>query len=67
MWPSVNAYRNNYVFSISGYLKKIDTPKPIKNDILGTFFCEFRGTYYMPNEMLAKQYPDDVSYLLNNS
>jgi len=40
-------------------------PRPIENSRIGEYFSEFRETYYMPNAVLANQYPDDVSYLLN--
>jgi len=41
--------------------------RPISNSQIGEYFCEFKGIYYMPNEMLANEYPDDVLCLLNES
>ncbi|XP_026823704.1 uncharacterized protein LOC105281913 isoform X5 [Ooceraea biroi] len=46
-------------------LEKLNTPTPITNRAIGVYFCEFKGTYYMPNKMLATEYPDDVLYLIN--
>ncbi|XP_026830108.1 uncharacterized protein LOC113563122 [Ooceraea biroi] len=46
-------------------LEEVDTPEPICSDIVGKYFCEFRDTYYMPNEVLAKEYSDDVLYLVS--
>ncbi|EZA55856.1 hypothetical protein X777_04031 [Ooceraea biroi] len=36
---------------------------PINTDITGIYFSTFKGTYYMPNKILASEYPDDVLYL----
>ncbi|RLU25746.1 hypothetical protein DMN91_001904 [Ooceraea biroi] len=46
-------------------LEKLNTPTAINNCELGEYFSEFKGTYYMPNKMLATEYPDDVLYLAN--
>ncbi|EZA53837.1 hypothetical protein X777_06694, partial [Ooceraea biroi] len=42
----------------SNELEKLNTPTPITNRAIGVYFCEFKGTYYMPNKMLATEYPD---------
>ncbi|XP_026823799.1 uncharacterized protein LOC113561496 [Ooceraea biroi] len=54
------------IFFISEYLEKLNTPTPINSCQLGEYFSEFQGTYYIPNKMLATEYPDDVLYLVNN-
>ncbi|XP_072750859.1 F-box only protein 21-like isoform X1 [Anoplolepis gracilipes] len=41
------------------------TPKWINNSEIGRYFCKFEGTYYVPNEMLAKHYPNDAAVVLN--
>ncbi|EZA58455.1 hypothetical protein X777_00515 [Ooceraea biroi] len=41
------------------YLEKLNTPTPINSCQLGEYFSEFQGTYYIPNKMLATEYPDD--------
>ncbi|XP_019886260.1 F-box only protein 21 [Ooceraea biroi] len=46
-------------------LEKLNTPTLINSCLLGEYFSEFKGTYYMPNKMLATEYPDDVLYLVN--
>jgi len=52
---------------ISDFLELIDTKRPINNSRIGKYFSELKGTHYMPNEMLANEYPDYVSYeILSN-
>ncbi|XP_026825492.1 uncharacterized protein LOC113561976 [Ooceraea biroi] len=55
------------IFFISEKLKEVDTPEPIDNYIIGKYFCEFKDTYYMPNKMLANEYPDDILYLTTHT
>ncbi|RLU16242.1 hypothetical protein DMN91_012002 [Ooceraea biroi] len=49
------------VYEVS--LEVVDTPEPMNIDLLGIYFCKFNDIYYLPNEMLANEYPDDVLYL----
>ncbi|KAH0944414.1 hypothetical protein HN011_000897 [Eciton burchellii] len=54
---------NRLHFVPKDLIEKIDYPRAISNNHIGKFFSEFKGTYYVPNEMLAYEYPDDVLYL----
>lgn len=54
---------NNFMFFISDALQTVDIPTSINASEIGFYFEEFRDTYYMPNEMLANEYPDDLLYL----
>ncbi|EZA52419.1 hypothetical protein DMN91_012079 [Ooceraea biroi] len=47
-------------------LRQADVPVMNTDDIIGIYFSKFKGTCYMPNEMLANEYPDDVLYLLRH-
>ncbi|XP_011336602.1 uncharacterized protein LOC105278875 isoform X3 [Ooceraea biroi] len=49
-----------------GDLEKVVSPEPLKTDIVGIYFSKFKDTYYMPNKILANEYPEDVLYLANN-
>jgi len=51
------------IFFISEPLEKIE--QTIRSNYIGLYFSEFQENYYVPNEMLAIEYPDDVSYLCN--
>ena len=33
----------------------------ISNVEIGKYFCGFNGTHYVPNEELARHYPDDAA------
>jgi len=45
---------------ISAYLEENNEPSTINNRKIGHYFSEFKGTHYMPNEMLALEYPEDA-------
>jgi len=62
----MHSYINHFTFFlILDYLEKINKPKPLESKEIGKYFCEFKDTYYMPNEVLAIQYPSDVLCLSN--
>ncbi|RLU16006.1 hypothetical protein DMN91_011764 [Ooceraea biroi] len=44
-------------------LETVDKPEPINNDEIGKYFSNFNGSFYTPNEVLAKEYAEDVVYL----
>jgi len=50
---------------ISDSINRLVSPGPINSNYIGQYFSEFREDYYMPNEMLANAYSDDISYLSN--
>lgn len=37
------------------------TPKWIDNNEIGRYFCKFQDTHYVPNKMLARLYPHDIT------
>ncbi|CAL1684014.1 unnamed protein product [Lasius platythorax] len=39
----------------------LTTPKLIENREIGRYFCKFEDTHYVPNEMLARLYPQDTA------
>jgi hypothetical protein len=43
----------------------MDKARPINNSRIGKYFSGFKRTHYVPNEMLANEYPEDVPYLSN--
>jgi len=53
------------IFFISDPINKLETPKSVGSAYIDCYFSEFKESYYMPNEMLAIEYPDDISYLIN--
>ncbi|EZA53435.1 hypothetical protein DMN91_004510 [Ooceraea biroi] len=48
-------------------LCKVNRPKPFNNSSFGKYFCRFEDNHYVPNELLANDYPFDISYLSNKS
>ncbi|EZA49872.1 hypothetical protein X777_11753 [Ooceraea biroi] len=44
-------------------LEMVDKPEPINTDEIGRYFSNFNGSFYTPNEVLAKEYAEDVVYL----
>ncbi|XP_072749860.1 F-box only protein 21-like isoform X2 [Anoplolepis gracilipes] len=62
--PSVVHYRcEESLMSLCSIKAICRTPKWINNSEIGRYFCKFEGTYYVPNEMLAKHYPNDAVVL----
>jgi len=39
------------------------SPKWINNVEIGRYFSKFEGTYYVPNENLARNYPTDIAVM----
>jgi len=38
-------------------------PKWINNVEIGRYFSKFEGTYYVPNESLARNYPTNIAVM----
>ncbi|XP_020283879.1 F-box only protein 21-like [Pseudomyrmex gracilis] len=68
-WPYYKVLCNNHrkeIYVAEGCIKPSDQwiYHKIHNDEIGRYFCSFKGSHYVPNEILAKEYPYDRDYLV---
>lgn len=56
-----------YFFYFIDSIIKLDKPRPVNHNEIGKYFSAFKGTFYMPNEILKEEYPDDVLYLMSQN
>ncbi|XP_029663416.1 uncharacterized protein LOC115235648 [Formica exsecta] len=52
---------NNEICYVEEGAVTLTMPKWINNDEIGYYFSKFENTHYVPNEMLAKVYPQDAA------
>ncbi|XP_029168649.1 F-box only protein 21-like [Nylanderia fulva] len=52
---------NNKICYVNEDSITLTTPKWIDNSEIGRYFCKFEHTHYIPNEGLARIYPQDAT------